>query len=94
MNVELIRAVEFLSDLQQLICLCKAYRSLIEDSFASQPNLLRNARKQAEMPLMVMPKEQDGDTPGHLFQVIDLSYPKFGASEQGGPGSALSEVIS
>ena len=46
------------------------------------------------MPLMVMPKEQDGDTPGHLFQVIDLSYPKFGASEQGGPGSALSEVIS
>lgn len=46
------------------------------------------------MPLLVMPKEHDGDNPGHLFQVIDFSSPKFEASEQGGAGSALSEVIS
>lgn len=46
------------------------------------------------MPLMVMPKEQDGDKPAHWYQVIDFSYPRFGASKQGGAGSAPSEVIS
>lgn len=46
------------------------------------------------MPLTVMPKEQDGDNPACLYQVIDFSYPRLGTSKQGGAGSALSKVVS